>query len=79
MDSSRSNFYWLKIGRPLFIIAGLILTLAQPILTSADATTSATSSPSGKASWYDFKPGFFAASTIYPMGQKVRVHHIASG
>ena len=79
MDSSRSNFYWLKIGRPLFIIAGLILTLAQPILTSADATTSATSSPSGKASWYDFKPGLFAASTIYPLGQKVRVYHLASG
>ncbi|HPW44250.1 MAG TPA: RlpA-like double-psi beta-barrel domain-containing protein, partial [bacterium] len=79
MDSSRSNFYWLKIGRLLFIIAGLILILAQPILTSANAAVSATSSPSGKASWYNFKPGLFAASTIYPLGQKVRVYHLASG
>lgn len=80
MNSLRFNICLLKMGSWLIIIASLLINFAQPISISAAASSSSTNnSPMGKASWYDFKPGFFAASTIYPMGQKVRVHHIASG
>ncbi len=79
----------------LFLVATIIPISASAAISSSPTTTAittattsasttintATSSTAiiGKASWYNHKTGFFAASTIFPIGQKVRVHHILSG
>ncbi|HQB51147.1 MAG TPA: RlpA-like double-psi beta-barrel domain-containing protein [bacterium] len=78
----------------LFLVAAIIPISASAAVTSTidtaeissisaapntSTTSSSTAAVVGKASWYNHKAGFFAASTIFPMGQKVRVHHILSG
>jgi len=34
---------------------------------------------SGKASWYSYKPGHYAASPDFPKGSRIRVHNIENG
>ncbi|HNW56045.1 MAG TPA: RlpA-like double-psi beta-barrel domain-containing protein [bacterium] len=75
----------------LFLVAAIIpisvsasATGTSPVASSSTSTitnktSSTTSAIIGKASWYNHKAGLFAASTIFPIGQKVRVHHILSG
>lgn len=78
---------WQKIGGSCLLILALPLSVLASATTSASSTpttssntiSATTTGPIGKASWYDYKTGFFAASTIYPIGQKVRVHHLATG
>lgn len=80
MNPARCNIFLLKISSYLLVAISLLINFAQPLPISAASSSSTTSNnPTGKASWYDFKPGLFAASTIYPLGQKVRVYHLASG
>ncbi len=78
----------------LFLVAAIIPISASAAVTSTidtaeissisaapntSTTSSSTAAVVGKASWYNYKAGLFAASTIYPLGQKIRVHHVLSG
>lgn len=75
----RRNVFLFKRSGRLIIIACLLAIIVYPLFISAASSSPlANSSQTGKASWYDFKPGLFAASTIYPIGQKVRVYHVYS-
>lgn len=62
----------------LLLLFALIISVF-PGVVIADSSVSSTSSVIGQASWYNFRPGLFAASNIYSPGQKVRVYHDASG
>lgn len=74
MDHARRNIFLFRKNNWLLIAAGFLFTLIAPLSVLAASSTS-TTSPAGKASWYDYRPGLFAASTIYPIGQKVRVYN----
>lgn len=75
MKSTRSIIFLLK--QPIIYIA-LLISILLPLPTALADNPDLSIGITGKASWYDFKTGLFAASTIYPKGQKVRVHHIAT-
>ncbi|HOE81101.1 MAG TPA: hypothetical protein PLC11_01825, partial [bacterium] len=62
----------------LLLLSALIISVF-PGVVIADSSVSSTSSVIGRASWYNFRPGLFAASNVYSPGQKVRVYHDASG
>ena len=62
----------------LLLLFALIISVF-PGVVIADSSVSSTSSVIGRASWYNFRPGLFAASNVYSPGQKVRVYHDASG
>lgn len=75
MKSTRLIIFLLK--QPIIYIA-LLISILLPLPTALADNPDLSIGITGKASWYDFKTGLFAASTIYPKGQKVRVHHIAT-
>ena len=62
-----------------FLVLSAIIICFLPEAIMADNSASSATSVVGRASWYDFRPGLFAASNIYSLGQKVRVYHEASG
>jgi D-alanyl-D-alanine carboxypeptidase len=75
MKSTRSIIFLLK--QPIIYIA-LLISILLPLPTALADNPDLSIGITGKASWYDFKTGLFAASTIYPNGQKDRLHHIAT-
>ena len=76
MSLSHNIIFLLKYH--LLILSAFIIGVL-PGVVIADSSASSTSSVIGRASWYNFRPGLFAASNVYSPGQKVRVYHDASG
>ena len=76
MSSSHNIIFLLKHH---FLFLSVIIISILPGVVVADSSVSSTSSVIGRASWYNFRPGLFAASNVYSPGQKVRVYHDASG